>query len=474
MFKRLLDFVKRVFGMFDHSAVKKIQKEVQVTEEMAAAINKWFLVFYGKAPWAGAKIKQTRFAAILTNYIATLATNEIELNPGTSARAEYIKDQLDKFVVPDLQNHIQLAAAGGEVVLKPYVRDGNILCEVIAADRFYPTRIVGKTVEACFFTSLAKVNGHEVVRVERHDLQPQGIYIQNKAYYKESGAECPLADVPEWADIDPDVLIQNVKIPLYVALRMPFANTIDPTSPLPVSMYANAMDTLEEMDRIYSEFLWELHTGKRRQIFDISAIRPKAVNGMQTGLTYTDLATDQYILLDFGDDAKDPYKDYTPDMRVEAYQKAMDIQVRLLETQCGVSSGTFTFDIRTGQAKTATEILSQDKTTFNTTKSIQTRGMQQPLQDLILVYDMYATLYGLAPTGNVEPTVFFGDAIFEDTETEHKRRLAQVAAGLLRGELYMAWYYGVPEDEARKMIPNELDETDEPDETPQRPAKQSG
>ncbi|MFV0412947.1 MAG: hypothetical protein ACK5L3_06690 [Oscillospiraceae bacterium] len=458
MFEKILGFIKRVIAVFTADEAKKISKDIKVSDKMANAINSWFQVFYNVPPWHGqtkGKARfQTKMGAVLTAYMATLATNEITVSAGTGTRADFIVGQLTEFVIADMQETVQLAGIGGEVVLKPYVRRSSVMCEVVPAMRFYPTRIVGKVVEAAIFADYAKLHGLDVVRIESHDLQPDGVHITNKAFYKDSGGPVALTDVPEWADIAPEIHIGNVDIPLYAVIRMPYPNIIDPASKLPVSMYANSMDTLAEMDRIYSEFLWEIHTGKRRQIFDSTAIKSTLPG---TGLEYKDMASDQYIALNMAGGAKlgaegKPYDDYTPDMRVDAYQTAMDIQLRLLEMQCNISPGTFSFDIKTGQAKTATEIISQDKTTYNTIKAIQERGMLQALKALVEIYDIYTSLYSLAPNGNIEASVSFGDSIFEDTATEFARRMILQNAGNIRPELNNAWYFGVDEKAALAMM----------------------
>ena len=62
---------------------------------------------------------------------------------------------------------------------------------------------------------------------------------------------------------------------------------------------------------------------------------------------------------------------------------------------------------------------------------------------------------------NVEISIDFDDSIIEDTRTELQDMRADVAAGLIRGELYVAKKYGVSEEEARKMMPTMEDMTDE-------------
>lgn len=453
----LLNLRTAVKNLYTQSDLHGQAQDLQVSTKMAAAITQWFRLFYLDTAKPKPDEHKTHFVSVLTNYMATLATNEIVVNAGNSPRADFINDQISRFLLPGIRRDMQLAGVGGEVIVKPFLSGKNIFPEIITADRFYPTRINGAgVVEAGFFTDFDQKNGRTVVRVERFDLQPDGLYLNNKAYYESTaglGMEIPLTEIYRWREIQPDLLLSGLDRVHFATLKMPFANTVDNTSPLPVSVYANSVDTLSELDKLYSEFLWEVHTGKRKQIIDRTAITP--YKGKHP-IPLSDLATDLYMVLNYGDasEKKVPFDDYTPEMRVDAYQKAVDMQLRLLEMQCGFSAGTFTFDIRTGKV-TATQIISEDKDTYNTVKAIQQCGMEQGLKDLVFLYDWYATLYNLAPTGKIEPSVTFGDSIFEDTAVEFSRRKMLADGGYLKKEKLVGWYFGVSDDEAlNEYIPD--------------------
>ena len=167
--------------------------------------------------------------------------------------------------------------------------------------------------------------------------------------------------MPEWAGLEPEVKISGVDRPLFAEIKMPFANTVDETSKLPVSLYARALDTICELDRIYSEFLYEVHSGKRKRIVDRDAIRRiSTAAASRPGSGDRSLPNDGYD----GTNMK-PFEDYTPNIRVDEYQKALDIQCRMLENQTGFSQGTFNFDIKQGRM-TATQVISDDRNTYNT------------------------------------------------------------------------------------------------------------
>ena len=163
-------------------------RSTAISDRMANAITAWYRLLYGEDVHDGYPASKTRAAIFITNFAATLATEELEINTGTGARADYVKQQVTRYVLPELHNNVQTAAAGGEVVLKPFIHNGRILCDAVTADRFYPTRInAAKEVEACYFTDFATYNGKDVVRVEFHDMRADGYYIHNEAYYDDRG-----------------------------------------------------------------------------------------------------------------------------------------------------------------------------------------------------------------------------------------------------------------------------------------------
>ena len=440
---------------------------ILTTDKMENAITNWLLMFYQNPEWKRKYGQITNTPVTITNYMATLVCNEISFSAGSGGRSKWIEEQLQQFLEPNINNAVQLAGAGGRVVLKPYFTGTDIACEVVPADRIYTTRLnsAGQTV-AGFFTDFATHRGRKVVRIESFDLQSDGLFLQNRAYYYDRigqaiGGEIPLTEIEKWKSLEPDVLIRGVTRPLFGEIKMPFANTVDDTSKLPVSMYGNATETIAELDHIYSDFLYEIHTGKRKRIVDRFAIKPDEENG--GGIPPRDLVTDLYLVMDLVNDERGikPFDDYTPQLRIDEYQKALDIQCRLLETQTGFSAGTFSFSIQTGKM-TATQVISDDKTTYNTVKAIQDRGVKQGLIDLIYAYDIYATLYNLAPAGQIVPTVTFGDSIFEDTGTEFARLKQLVDANYLKPEKLIAWYFGVDEKTASEYIPVKSEDTINP------------
>ena len=96
-------------------------------------------------------------------------------------------------------------------------------------------------------------------------------------------------------------------------------------------------------------------------------------------------------------------------------------------------------------------MLSEDRTTYNTVCQIQ-RQLRPVLQALSQIIVTLARFYGV-DCEDGECAIEFGDSVFEDTGTEFNRRFQMVQAGLLKAEDFNAWYFGVPTERAREMLP---------------------
>ena len=421
------------------------------TSLMEQAVQEWDKLFYlTDQPPHSLKLAQT-----VTAYMATLATSELTLSAGAGARADWIQAQAQQNLLPCLYEAVQLAGVGGMAVVKPYAVGGSLYAEVIPRSRIFPVRWgPNRRLDAGYFTDFDHLgDGTGVVRVEHFEMTAEGLHITNRAFRRQTGdllgEEISLDKVERWAGLEADLTIHNVDRPHFGLLRMPMLNTVD-GSAYPVSLYANATDTIRQLDAAYCDFVWERETGRRRMIIDRMAAMKDPVNG-KPAIPFRELASDYYMTMDMPD--THPWDDYTPDLRFEQYRSGIETLLRLLEMQVGFSAGTFAIDPRTGRV-TATQVISEDRTTYNTIKAIQDRGLTTGLLDVLYWFDIYASLYGLAPAGRIEPAVSFGDSIFEDTGVEFQRRLSLVQDNYLRPEQLLAWYFGVDEDKARGMMPS--------------------
>ena len=190
-----------VMKMLNLKEIKKLGADL--SSYMAEAIRTWDDLFYLiNQPPHSLKLAQT-----ITSYLATLATSELTLDAGAGQRGKYITEQAAGNLLPNINEAVQLAGAGGMAAIKPFVKGESVYVEIIPRSRIFPKGFgPNKRIESGFFTDFDRLkDGKPVVRIEEFALQEDGLLITNRAYrLKEAdgiGSELSLSEVERWADL---------------------------------------------------------------------------------------------------------------------------------------------------------------------------------------------------------------------------------------------------------------------------------
>ena len=94
------------------------------------------------------------------------------------------------------------------------------------------------------------------------------------------------------------------------------------------------------------------------------------------------------------------------------------------------------------------------------------KAFQTAHENLLYAMHVLAILYELAPDGEYETMFDFDDSIVVDRDVEFNRLMQMAAAKMIRPEAVTAWYFGVSEEEAVKMLPPAFDDADPEDQPP--------
>lgn len=436
--KSLLNGFKGGENVNETEDFSKIQSAVSSAMETATA--EWWNVFRGFLPQ-----KQTHenfrplpTAYTSTAYLAQLVTSEIKFEVADEKLNGFVRTNL----VPNLDKITQLTLVGGYTVIKPYiVRTGEIFFDVGTSRDFLPIALDenGHITEGVFFERI-RYKGKIYERREHHTFADGVHTVRNSAFLYGTRRSVELTEIPRWTMLLPEGKIPS-DIPMIATFRTPYANNKDLDSELPVSLFANSVGTLHEIDAAHSEYLAEFRKMSAKVFGD---------NGV---FDSSGKITDDYFVNVDGDGThtiEQQIMTYAPAIREAEHKARINTELRLYEMQIGVSSGTFSFDTSKGLV-TATQVLSEDKTTYNTVAQIQ-RQLRPVLEALSKITVTLARFYGIECEDG-ECAIEFGDSVFEDTGTEFNRRFQLVQAGLLKPEEFNSWYFGVPLDEAREMLP---------------------
>jgi hypothetical protein len=248
------------------------------------------------------------------------------------------------------------------------------------ADQFVPTAWDNAKVTEGVFISRKAKGGYYYTRLEWHKWDGLTYTVRNELYRAEMqkgttpgtdqdilGVRWPLADVYPYLD---EETIIPVGESLFSYFRTPIANNLDDNSPLGVSMYGNALETLHALDICYDSFVSEFRLGKKRIIVPAQAV--DTIVDPQSGRVrrYFNTNNEVYEALSTNSPEELKISDNSVELRVEEHVAAINAFLSILCLQVGFSAGTFTFDQHNG-LKTATEVISENSKTYKTIKTVQ-------------------------------------------------------------------------------------------------------
>ena len=439
-------------ALFPQAAAERefgVSPAVSMTMEKYIAL--WYAMMVNTPPWQDCNVKAVGLPAAICREVARPTLVEFTANITGSKRADYLNDgfQLAK---ENFSKALELGLALGGVALKPYIYGDKLLVDMTSAAGFQPTKFdpTGRCIGGVFRDKPVKVNGKYYVRLESHDLTDTTYTIKNKAYYSDStgsvGAPAPLDVVPEWADIQEEVTIQNMEGPLFAYFKPPIVNTADTNSLCGMSIFGDAatVELIKQADEQWERLRWEFKSGERKVLMD--------------GNTSTADMFDKR-LFEIGAFTADGdfYQFLNPELRNDAVYKGFQDVLRRIEFNVGLSYGDIS-DPQTVE-KTATEIRSSKQRKYVLISSIQT-ALEHTFDALIYAMNTYATLYGLAADGEYEVTYDWGDSILDDQETkgnEFARDLQLLNAGIMNDWEFRAKYFNEDEATAKAALPKMQD-----------------
>lgn len=394
---------------------------------------------------------------------------------GSTDRADWMnKIYQDKVLKPIRTKQLEYGIALGGLVIKPYVVKKSIMnektkkledsltieVEFIHADAFYPLAFdsSGVITEAAFIqTKIDKENTYR--RVEYHKLEHGRVTVKNKAFKSKNdsrvgsdatdlGTEISLKEVPEWSELEKEQTIANCDRLLFAYFKMPDANIIDMNSPLGVSGFSRAVEQIRKADEQYSRLLWEYQATEAAIDIDRDALRD--VKDIDGNYHYTNPILQQRLFryVDIGNTG-DTYNVFTPAIRDASLINGLNLQLMRIEDICGISRGTLSDP--SIEAKTATEIITLKQRSYITNSHIQ-QALEDALNDVVYIMNVYADLYNLAPKGEYEASFEWDDSILVDVNEELNKRLSLMEQGLMSKLEIRMWYFGETEAQAREAL----------------------
>jgi len=410
-------------------------------------ISEWFDIYRAKAPWLDyhfvsiARTYNTRRrltmnpAKIVCSEISTLIWSEDPVITTDDGSQKILDD--NKFN-ENMAKYTEYGAALGGFAVKIHGDGDELGLDFVTADCFIPLSWDNVRVYEAAFLDYRTVKSKSYVRVETHKRgsdvpiveldddgeEVEGIFngyvIESKLYEVKNGHYTEADMTLVFPEIDP-INYLEVEDPPFVYIVPPTANNIDMSSPMGISMFANAIDTIQALDMAFDGLNSEIVLGKKRIIIPANAVKVVFSTDSTVPKRYFDPHDEVYQA--FSTDGKEDAKiiDNSVELRITEIKEAIQVLLDILSLQVGYSPGYLTFD--GAQVKTATEVISDNSKTFKTKQAYQ-NNIAAGIEQLI------HSIQEIEGGSTTDVTVKFADGVIEDRNSKTAYWVSKVAAGL--------------------------------------------
>lgn len=436
--------------MFFKSDAKRIfDVDILLSDTMDMAIRTWNQIYAGHPNWVDKDnhVTTINFAKSVSSETARLTCLDLSIKVSGSARATYLQSVIDN-MFGKIREYVERGCVNGTIILKP--NGDGIDC--FDPQRFLPTEVDGNgNIRAGIFFDFYEQSKKYYKRLEYHRFADDGVYlISNRCFISESstslGTETDITKTP-WKELMPDVGIENIEKPLFAVFKTPMANNIDIASPLGMSIFAEAMEELKDLDVAYSRNAKEIYDSKRTVLADERLFEGKAI--MVDGeIVRVKPKMPDYIRNVLSEGQENFYQEINPNLNTDTRVKGINNILSILAYKCGYSNGYFSFDSMTG-IQTATGVEASQQRTIQFIKDVRDK-LEMTMDDLIYAIDKYADLYDLAPVGVYQVEYGFGDICY-NYEEDKKTWWGYVQAGKVPAWMYFVKFENMSKDEAKAM-----------------------
>lgn len=339
--------------------------------------------------------------------------------------------------------------------------DGEkIVIDYIHGDLIFPLKWDNGKVIECAFAIVGGDNEETAYQVITHTIdEATGNYVVKKVNLTASGEiarPSEIANKLNGGDLQEEEWNTGTKIPQFRVCKTNIVNNYDKTSPLGISVFGNAIDTLKAIDETFDSLHNEFALGKKRIFIKsgLKAIRFDSDEESRKSI-YSQIDVDdvQFYQIDWAGEHEDKPPIYESNMtlRIVEHQQGLELLVKLLGRKCGLGDGFYSFD-GTSVGRTATEVISINSALFRNIKK-----QELAVEDAIIglcrtILDTANRNLGTAFDVNQNITVNFDDSIIEDTQKERENAMAEYNAGLIDQVEYFALTRDMTREQAEQFV----------------------
>ena len=320
-------------------------------------------------------------------------------------------------------------------------KDNDISLESVNGLKVYPIAVQNKRVTECAFISNIMIKGKEYAYITIHQ-KPDDTYVIENALYelKEGGSE-------EISGTPADYWVYNTgsDVPWFSIFRPNAVNNILQGSPFGLSVFANAIAELKNIDNTYDAMNNEISIGRMRIVAASDAFRydegtqkpvfdPKEIAFYSVPKSMNDQPFIEAI---------------APTLRTPQQEIALNKSLSLLSQACGFSANYY--EMKEGQLRTATEVISADSKMYRRMVKHEI-PLEETVRNLVTcILDIYSRVKKESLPYS-EITIQFDDSIIQDKDSERQQDNKDIMLGIMSRVEYRMKWYGEDEETAKAKV----------------------
>lgn len=373
------------------------------------------------------------------DWAALLLNEKVRISVGNEA-AQAAMDEIlkrNRFSVRANQL-VELAFALGTGAFVEYLDGGEVVIDYVRGSMIYPLAWDNGIITECAFASERKQGTEKYIYLNIHRRDAQGQYIiENKMFRRNRDTISP-TDLPEGVA---DEVVTGSELPYFQIITPNIVNNVDLSSPMGISVFANAIDNLQNIDLVFDAYDNEFRLGKKRVLVPLTLTQTTMADSGVTKPVFDDNDVEFYVI-DTGEQNTQKIEEMNGALRYDAFEAGIKTAINLAAYKCGFGENRYRFE--GGTAMTATQVISQDSDLFRNLKKHEL-VLDAALQGLI------KAVAQMAGIGIGEITIEFDDSIIEDEDKARQRFMQEIREGLRQPWEYRVKYFGEAEEQARAM-----------------------
>lgn len=245
------------------------------------------------------------------------------------------------------------------------------------------------------------------------------------------------------------------KTPFFSIIEPNIENNLSIDTDYPISIFANAIDTLKALDNKYDAFDNEFVLGKKR-LFVSSEFTAINYSKDKDGNEITEIQdvfdpndTSIYKIPQSSDGKNLIYSPNDP-LRAAEMTAGINAELKILSNKVGLGNDYYNFE--KGSVVTATQVISEKSDTFRNLKKhelLLESALRNIVKAIVYCNNNFTSNEKLSED---EPVIIFDDSIIEDRESEKTSDRQDLTNGVLSKVEYRQKWYGEDEETAKQKI----------------------